>query len=560
MNYSEKPWLASYKLGPYKLEHTLSPYPEVPLFTALDDTAARYPNQTAILYLERSMNYKELKYQSDCLAAGLAGLGVKKGDRVCLYLPNCPEFIIADWGVLKSGAVVVPVSILRSGGGLLHEILHSGSRIVICREEYLEQVLEIKDRCQIEHIIVTSTQGHDVSTVSIPLPAGASDYRKIIADNPPKPPSIEINAKEDLAILAFTGGATGQPKGVMLTHFNRYSNLRQGFPWFMKPMLKSISGKASYFLPIPLFHAYGQYVAQAAIFLGLRIILMPDTRDTDLMVHYIKKYRPLLISAVPTQLMRMVDAKIGRLNAIAISGAAPLPAEVAEKIKKEIGSPVSEGYGLTETGPLTHFNITPFSKITGFMDREKLGLGVPAPDTDCRLVDLETGEDVPFGEPGEIWVRGPQVMKGYWPNPGAGLEKDGWLRTGDIGYMDDDGFFHLSDRIKDMVNVSGNKVYTTEVDEVLFKNPHVLMAAAFGVPDPDIPGSERVMAVIKLKGGEKHQVSAGDIQQYCRRHLPPYAVPKYIEFRESIPLTVTDKVFKKVLKEETIAKMKKESG
>jgi long-chain acyl-CoA synthetase len=558
MSYADKPWLGSYMMGPYKLDHTLQPYPEVPLFSALDDAAEKYPRQTAILFGGRELKYKELNEQVNCLAAGLTGMGVNKGDRVCIYLPNCPEFIIAEWAILKCGAVIVPVSILRTGAGLQHEIESSGSRVIFCREENLEKVLEYKEKGLIEQVITSSDRGYDLVYVKDSLPAGVHDFRKVIQENEPDAPPVEINPREDLAILAFTGGATGTPKGVMLTHFNRYSNLRQGFPWIMKPMLKGIAGKASFFLPIPLFHAYGQYIAQSAVYLGLRIILMPDPRDNEAIVEHIRKYRPLMIPAVPTQLMRIAEAGVGRLNAIPMSGAGPLPDEVSEKIKKEIGSPVSEGYGLTETGPLTHFNITPFSRITGFMAREKKGLGVPAPDTDCKLVDPESGKEVPFGETGEIIVRGPQVMKGYWPEPGSGLDRDGWMHTGDIGFMDEDGFFHLSDRIKDMVNVSGNKVYTTEVDQVLFHHPDVMMAAAFGIPDPELPGSERVMAVIQLKKGVTHKVEAADIQRYCREHLLPYAVPKYIEFVEEIPLTVTEKVFKKTLRDEAIAKMSEE--
>lgn len=558
MRYADKPWIDSYKLGPYKLESSLAPYPEVPLFTALDDAAARYPGQSAILFLERTIKYGELKDQVDRFAAGLARLGVCKGDKVCLYLPNCPEFIIADWAILKTGAAVVPVSVLRTDEGLVHEAGASGSKVIICSEEHLERALAVKTCCDIEHVIVTSTGGYAIEPVTSPLPDGVHEFLGLIENNPPKPPHVTIDPKQDLAILSFTGGATGLPKGVMLTHFNRYSNLRQGFPWIMKPMLKGIAGKASFFLPVPLFHSYGHYIAQSAAYLGLRIILMPDPRDIGLMVEYIKRYRPLMISAVPTQLMRLAEAKIGRLNAIPMSGAAPLPVEVAEKIKKELGSPISEGYGLTETGPLTHFNITAFSKITGFMPKEKRGLGVPAPDTECKLVDPITGNEAPFGQTGEILVRGPQIMKGYWPKSGAGLDSEGWLNTGDIGFMDDDGFFHLSDRIKDMVNVSGNKVYTTEVDEVLFKHPHILMAAAFGIPDPDLPGSERVMAAVKLKDGAEDNVSAEDIRDFCRRHLAPYAVPKVVEFRSSIPTTATEKLFKKVLREEAVARMKKE--
>jgi long-chain acyl-CoA synthetase len=283
---------------------------------------------------------------------------------------------------------------------------------------------------------------------------------------------------------------------------------------------------------------------------------MPDPRDTDTLVEYIKKYRPFMIPTVPTQLMRIVQAKVGKMNVIPICGAAPLPREIAEAIKKEIGTPVSEGYGLTETSPLTHFNISPFSKVTGFMPKEKSGMGIPSPDTECKLVDPDTGQEVPFGEPGEVVVRGPQIMKGYWPEPGSGLTDDGWLHTGDIAFMDEDGYFHLSDRVKDMVNVSGMKVYTTTVDEVLYKHPAVHMAAAIGVPDPKTPGSERVMAVIQLKDGFQGQVTEAEIRDFCRQELAPYAVPKFVAFRETMPMTVTEKLFKKVLREEAVEKFK----
>jgi long-chain acyl-CoA synthetase len=238
-----------------------------------------------------------------------------------------------------------------------------------------------------------------------------------------------------------------------------------------------------------------------------------------------------------------------------LSGAAPLPLETAKSIREKTGMPVSEGYGLTETSTIVTFNLSGFSKILGFVAREKHGIGVPCPDTDCRLVDPETRQDVPQGEPGELMVRGPQVMKGYWPDPGSGLTPDGWLATGDIAVMDEEGHFQIVDRIKDMVNVSGMKVYTTQVDEVLFRHPSVLMAAAFGIPDPDVPGSERLMAVIQLKDRAQAAVTAEEIKGFCREHLPPYAVPFYVEFRDRLPLTVTEKVFKKALRDEALERL-----
>jgi long-chain acyl-CoA synthetase len=557
MTYADKPWLKSYKLGPYKLEHSLAPLPEVPVYKALDDAAEKFPGQTAILFQERTIRYRELKDMVDKLATALVALGVQRGDRVCIFMPNCPEFIISDWAIMRAGAVVVPTSTLRTEDGLVHEIGSSQSRVVICREEHLERVLAVKDRCDIAHIIVTSTQGFDVQPLSILLPDGVHEFRQLLDAYEPLSEPVAIDPKQDMCELAFTGGATGVPKGVMITHFNRYCCILQGFPWMLKPMLRGVAGKASVFLPVPLFHAYGHYTHQAAAHMGLRVILMPDPRDIEALVETIKKYRPFMIPTVPTQLMRIVQAKVGKMNVIPICAAAPLPKEISEAIQKEIGTPVSEGYGLTETAGVTHFNISAFSKVTGFMPKAKTGMGVPAPDTECRLIDSKTGEDVPVGEPGVVLVRGPQVMKGYWPEQGSGLTEDGWLNTGDIAYMDEDGYFHMSDRVKDMVNVSGMKVYTTTVDETLYKYPGVEMAAAIGVPDPENPGSERVMAFVQLKADCTKKITSEDIRNFCRKHLAPYAVPKFVEFRDSLPMTVTEKLFKKALRDEVVERLER---
>jgi long-chain acyl-CoA synthetase len=554
--YLDKPWIKSYRAGPYKLDASLAPYPREPVFKALDDAAQKYPAQTAILYMGRSIKYSQLKIQVDRLAAALARLGVQKGDRACIYLPNCMEFILSDWAILKAGAVVVPTSILRTDDGLLHEVAISNSKVIICQEHNLDRILGIRERCDIEHIIVTSTGGYDIEPVSIPLPEGAYEFRKLIEENDPVPPKVDIDPEQDLCELAFTGGATGIPKGVMVTHFNRYSCICQGLPWALKSMLRGFVGKASTLVAIPMFHTYGHYIYQSSTYLGLRLILIPDPRDTAMIVECIQTYRPFIIPGVPTQFMRIADANLGRMSVLLLSGSASLPLEVAEAVKKKTGMPISEGYGLTETSPITHYNLSAFSKILGFMAKEKTGIGIPVPDTECRLVNPETAQDVPFGESGEMVVRGPQIMKGYWPQLGSGLTEDGWLHTGDIAVMDEDGYFQIVDRIKDMVNISGMKVYTTLVDDVLYKHPGVLMAAAFGVPDPQTPGSERVMAVIQLKEGYQGKVTAEEIREFCKEHMAPYAVPKFVEFREEMPLTVTEKVFKKALRDEILSRIK----
>ena len=285
------------------------------------------------------------------------------------------------------------------------------------------------------------------------------------------------------------------------------------------------------------------------------MILVPDPRDIDTIVNLMREHRPFLVCSVPTQLMRMAEKRVGRMPVMIMSGAATLPKKVADAISADIMMPVSEGYGLTETGPVTHMNISAFSKITGFMPSLKFSIGVPVPDTDVKLVDPDTGKDTGFTEEGEMYVCGPQSMKGYWPTPGSGL-LDGWLPTGDVGRMDNDGYFYIVDRVKDMANISGYKVYTSAIDDVLFAHPAVSMAVAIGIPDPEREGSERIKAFIRLKEGYEGKVTAQEIIDFCRDKVPPYARPKFVEFREDLPLTVTEKLFKRVLREEEIRKMR----
>ena len=416
----------------------------------------------------------------------------------------------------------------------------------------------IKDKTKLKNIIVTSWEDYGTNPPELKEIPGAIQLRTLLDEHEPNPPEVEIDPKEDIAFLCFTGGSTGLPKGVMLTHFNRMANLRQGLPWMLTPLEPGIRGKTSIFIPVPLFHAYGHWVVEFALYWGLRIILVPDPRDNDKLVKTMQEHRPFLVACVPTQYFRMANSKVGRMQTMMMSCASPLPKIIADTVKKEMGNPISESYGLTETGPLTHLNISSFSKITGFMKEEKLSLGIPVPDTEVKVIDPATGEEVPFGEPGIIYSRGPQVMKGYWPTPGSGLE-DGWLCTNDIARMDEDGYFYIEDRTKDMINVSGFKVYSTELDEELFNHPDVAIAAVVGIPDPKTPGSELVKVYIKPKPGCEKTLTAEEIIRFCREKFPSYAAPKgpkYVEFRDEFPLTVTEKLFKNALRQEEIKKMK----
>ena len=555
ITYADKPWLKSYQLGPFKLAKTLEPYPKIPLHKFLDDAAASYPESTAYVYLGGSMTYRELKLHADKLATALADLGVGKGDKVATILPTCPQFIMSDQATHRLGAVHIPCSILHRGPDLVYELGESGAETIICLDRRLERVNSIKDKTKLRNIIITSFEDYSKMAPELEEVPGTHQLRRLIEKYGQNPPEVEIDPVEDLAELPFTGGTTGIPKGVMLTHYNVTSNVTQTH-WYLRPLSVSIKGKASMLICVPLFHQYGHFLMHVAISWALRMILVLDPRDTDAIVQLVKEYRPFLVLGVPTQYMRMLSMDLERYPIFFTSGAAALPAEVAEKFEKKMGVSIAEGYGLTETSPCTHLNLSVFSKITGFMKSVKrASIGIPIPDTEVKIVNPETGEEVPAGEAGEMYIRGPQLMKGYWPTPGKGLV-DGWLPTGDVAKMDEDGYFYIVDRIKDMINVSGYKVYSRLVDDVLFGHPAVEAAGAIGVPDPERPGSERVKAFVKLKKDREGEVTAEELIEHCQEKLPPYAVPKSIEFRSDLPLTVTEKIFKRKLKEEEIAKMK----
>ncbi len=552
--YESKPWLDGYKVGPFKLAKTITRYPIVPLFSFFDETASHFPNRAACLYLGRKITWKELKLYVDKLATALNELGVEKGDKVATILPTSPQFVISDYAILKSGAVHVPCSLLHKGRDLIYEIGESGAETIICLDKSLDLVNSIKDRTNLKTIVVTARDDFSQNEAGLKKVPGAYQLRDIIEKSSPNPRKVEIDPVNDLALLVFTGGATGKPKGVMLTHFNLTSNTLQSLPWFMDPLKGGIKGKSSVLIAIPAFHSFGHSLIRSAVHWGLKMIMIPDPRDADTIAAMLKKHRPFMAPLVPTQYMKLMDKKIGRTNTSFTSGAAPLPPEVTKQFKKETGMPITEAYGLTETGPVTHFNLSTFSKITGFMPFEKTGsIGVPVVDTEVKLLDAVSGEEAPQGEVGEMYIRGPQVMKGYWPIPCSGL-KDDWLPTGDLCRMDEDGYFFLVDRDKDMINVSGNKVYSTTVDDVLFEHPGIDAAVTIGVPDPERPGSERVKAFIVLKEEYAGKVTEEEVVSFCRERLAPYATPKFVEFREELPYTVTEKIFKKQLRDEELKK------
>lgn len=537
----KKPWYKNYRMGRHRLAHSLAPYPRLPLYAILDQAAERHPASVALEFHNSRLYYSELRLKSDNLAAALAGLGVRKGDRVATVLPTCPQYVISTFAILKAGAVHVPCSTLLQPAELEQQLNQSGARLLIITEEYLQRMRRVLPHTSVRNVIVTSSSEFFSGRPAYPLPLKRSyTFTGLINRQPGSLPRPVLEPRTDLAYLAFTGGATGRPKGVMLTHYNRFCNVLQGLPWMLSHYEGQIRGKGTVIIAVPLFHSYGDWVMLSAIYWGLKIVLVEDPRDIDSIASLMRKHRPFLTSVVPTQLLELRDMKLTRFPGRIISGASHLPLEVRKEFIAKTRIPVSQGYGLTEASPLTHMNLG---------GNRKHGIGVPVPDTEVVLINERTGRKCEAGEAGHMYIKGPQVMKGYWPRPGSGLIK-GWLPTGDIARMDGDGYFYLEDRIKDMINVSGYKVYPSVIEDVLYQHPAVSLAVVIGVPDPERGGSERVKAFVQLKGGFESRVTAADIINFCKERCPPYAVPTFVEFKNDIPLTATQKPFKRKLREE----------
>ncbi len=336
-SYADKPWLKSYKIGAFKLKTTID-YPVKPLFSILDETAEKFPGKDAYDYFGNRMKYRTLKRQVDSLANALVNLGVKKGDNIIVFLPTCPQFIISDFAVLKAGATLVPSSPLLKAPELIRQAGESRAETIFCLDVNLDLIDSVKEKTRLKNIIITSVEdyspGQSEATTEIP---GTYSFRKLIADHAPKAPEVEIDPTEDLAVLAFTGGSTGTPKGVMITHFQRMASILQGLPWMMAP-LPAYRGRASSLLPIPIFHSYGHYLMQSCIYWGLKVFLVPDPRDTEMIAQLMNEYRPFLICMVPTQLLNLAqsETKVKRMPVMVVSAAAPLPTEGLKKSRKKL--------------------------------------------------------------------------------------------------------------------------------------------------------------------------------------------------------------------------------
>jgi long-chain acyl-CoA synthetase len=557
--YARKPWLSAYPEG-VPQSYT---FPAFSLTRILDDAVATFPDHAALAFLGATTTYRELKDQVDRFAGALRSLGVRKGDRVALVLPNCPQNVIAFFATLRLGAVVVEHNPLYTEAELRHQLADCGAKVVVCLDRVASNVMAVKKDTSIEHVVTTSLVDYlplssrlklrlpvakaraKRAELSSAVPAGAKDFAALMKAATPVSGQEPITP-EDLALLQYTGGTTGLSKGARLTHGNLVANTYMNRLW--DPA--AVAGKEVTLAVLPLFHVYGLTVAMLnTILLGGKLVLLPRF-DLDLVFEAVRAHRPTLFPGVPPIYKAIADsprAKETDLRSIRLcmSGAMKLPSEIHEQFTKISGAILIEGYGMTETSPVTHSNPTTGGKIGS--------IGVPMPGTEVTIVDQDDASKVvPLGEPGELAVRGPQVFDGYWGREDTeGLfTKDGYLLTGDVAVMDQDGYFTIVDRKKELIIAGGFNIYPSEVEEVLFTLPGVQDVVVAGVPDKY--RGETVKAYVVKAPGAK--LDADDVVAHAASSLTAYKVPKIVEFRDSLPRTVVGKVLRRVLVEEEKAK------
>jgi long-chain acyl-CoA synthetase len=559
----EKTWLKFYDEA---VPHSLD-FPDLSLPELLARTAREYPDNTALIYYNRHIPYRVLDELTSRFAAALQGLGVQPGDRVMLLLPNTPQFPIGYYGALRAGARVVPTNPQYVERELEHQINDSGSETILTLSLFYDKVAAVRPKTGLKRVIVTNIkeylppvlrllftllkekrEGHGVDIQGVPETYWLQDLLTQYRSAQPSPVSIDV---DDAAVLTYTGGTTGVPKGAMLTHRNLVCNAIQTSAW----LGGTSAGEEVILGALPFFHCYGMTtVLNLAVECGGAIILIPNPRDLEMVLKSISKHRPTLFPGVPTMYVAInnyPDIKKYDLSSIraCISGAAPLPLEVQERFESITGAKLVEGYGLTEASPVTHAN-----PLRG---RRKAGtIGLPFPNTDAKIVHPTTRKELPQGEIGELAIQGPQVMKGYWQRPEETAEvlADGWLYTGDISAVDEDGYFRIVDRKKDLIIASGYNIYPREVEEVLYEHEKVLEAAVAGVPDPY--RGETVKAFVVLREGET--ATQEEIIEFCRARLAPYKCPRTVEFRTSLPKSTVGKILRRVLVEEEKARVSRE--
>jgi len=557
MEETAKIWLRHY---PEEVASTYN-YPKHNLARLLVDAAGKFPRKPALYFMGKTMTYEALLDRAYRFAGGLQSLGVGRGERVAIMLPNCPSAVVAYFGTLLAGAIVVQTNPLYKERELLHQLCDSGAVVLVTLDQLYERVAGIRAQTALRHVLVAALaddlpfpknvlyalkQRKDGDKPHVPYgKRGVLAMRPWLHAAAPVSACAEVDAERDIALLQYTGGTTGTAKGVMLTHYNLLANTHQNLSWFYR----SREGEETYLGALPIFHVFGLTVLlHQSVLSGAMLILMPRF-ETEPVLQTIARLQPTIFPGAPTMYIALIHhPRVKRYPLasieVCVSGSAPLPQEVQERFEALTDGRLIEGYGLTEASPVTHVN-----PIWG---RRKIGtIGVPTPDTDARIVDIETGETLPPGQIGELLVKGPQVMLGYWQRPEetAAVLKDGWLHTGDMAHMDEDGYFTIVDRKKDIIIAGGFNIYPREVEEVLFEHPAVQEAAVAGVPDAY--RGETVKAYIVVKPGLS--LTEQEVIAWCRERLAAYKVPRQVAFRPTLPKTMVGKVLRRKLLEDDAA-------
>ncbi len=557
----EKPWLKFYDEG---VPHTLE-YPEVPLHWYLEESARKYPDSIATIlpgrFGDTKLTYKELNELANRLANALIDLGVKKGDRVALYMPNCPQFIIGYYAILKAGGIVVATSPLYSPREVEHQFNDSGAETVIILSLFYPVVKGVQAKTKVKNVIVTNIKEHlggmdrllftllmeKKEGHRVELAEGDLWLKDLLERYPPDAPKIDVS-HDDMALFQYTGGTTGIPKAAVILHRSLVANALQAGAFL--PDMK-MAGEI-HLAAIPLFHVFGMVATMAhAVSIAGAMVFITNPRDIDALLKAINKYKPTIFMGVPTMYnainshpdIARYDVKSIRA---CISGSAPLAMAVKQRFEELTGGKLVEGYGLTEAPTASHANPIYGKNVEG-------SIGLPLPDVEAKIVDLETGtKDLPVGEVGELVLRSPNVMQEYWnmPQETAIALREGWLYTGDIAKMDEEGYFYIVDRKKDMIIASGFNVYPREVEDVLYEHPKIQDAAVAGITDPR--RGETVKAWVVLKPGETATVD--EIRDFCKDKLAKYKIPYSVEFRDELPKTMVGKVLRRMLAEEEAAK------
>lgn len=556
----EKPWLKHYEPG---LPHTLQPYPQCTLLDVMHDTVQQRPDHTALIFKGTRVSYARLEQWTNAFGAALIAQGVKKGDRVALLLPNSPQSVIAQLGVWKAGAIAAPINSLYTAHELEHALNEIGAETVVVLTPFYEKVKSLQAHTQVRRVIATNIkeylpthlrwlftlakekkEGHHIR-----LQPGDLWWQDLLRQHADAPRPAVALALDDPAILLFSGGTTGTPKAALGTHHGLLMAAMQLHAYGSTALA---DWDDIITLVMPMFHVYGNMALNTSLVARWPMAVVPNPRDIDDLIATIAKVRPAVLHGVPTLFIALLNhpkVKAGQVDfksmKVCYAGAAPLLVETKRRFEALTGGSLLDAYGMTET--MLAAVVCP---VHGAY--KEGSTGIPVPDVDVRIVDIETGEKIlALGESGEICIRAPQIMVGYWGRPAetAAMIRDGWVYTGDLGYLDEDGYLFIVDRKKDLIKPGGFQVWPREVEEVLALHPAVAEVSVAGVPD-EYQG-EAVKAWVVLHEGE--QVTIDELRAFCRERLTGYKVPKQIEFRESLPKTTVGKVLRRVLAKEDTA-------